>query len=73
VANLGYKPTFAASTPPKAELEVHVLEASGHWYAEKASIRFLSRLRDERRFASVEDLKEQIRADITAAQPFLKP
>ncbi|MCL2012473.1 MAG: riboflavin biosynthesis protein RibF [Cystobacterineae bacterium] len=88
VANLGYKPTFAAeasghasaAAPPpstalslRAELEVHVLEASGEWYGEKATIRFLSRLRDERRFASVEALKEQIRADIIAAKPFLKP
>jgi len=73
VANLGHKPTFSTFSSAKVELEVHVLEASGHWYGEKAGIRFLSRLRDERRFAGVEDLKAQIRADVAAAKPFLKP
>ena len=73
VANLGHKPTFMAPTAAKAELEVHVLKASGNWYGQKASVRFLSRLRDERRFASVEDLKEQIKADVAAALPFLEP
>jgi len=72
VANLGHKPTFEAS-PGQAELEVHVLKASGNWYHQKATVRFLSRLRDERRFESVEALKAQIKADILAAQPFLKP
>ena len=72
VANLGYKPTFVA-VPSEVVLEVHVLGASGEWYGEKAGIRFLSRLRDERPFACVEDLKEQIRADVAAAEPFLKP
>jgi riboflavin kinase/FMN adenylyltransferase len=71
VANLGHKPTFVASTPAKAALEVHVPGAFGNWYGEKATVRFLSRLRDERRFASAEDLREQIQADILAAQPFL--
>jgi riboflavin kinase/FMN adenylyltransferase len=72
VANLGHKPTFVASTLAKAGLEVHVPGAFGNWYGEKATVRFLSRLRDERRFASVEDLKEQIKADILSAQSFLK-
>jgi len=78
VANLGHKPTFAApmahgKRATRAELEVHIPGASGNWYGKKARIRFLSHLRDERRFASTEDLKAQIKADIEAAQPFLKP
>lgn len=73
VANLGHRPTFVAHTPGEAELEVHVLDASGDWYGQKAVVRFLSRLRDECRFASREELEAQIKADIAAAKPFLKP
>jgi len=73
VANLGHKPTFSSPPSPRVELEVHVPGATGDWYGEKATVHFLSRLRDERRFDCVEDLKAQIKADISAAQPFLKP
>jgi riboflavin kinase/FMN adenylyltransferase len=67
VANLGTRPTF---TPAKAEaFEVHLLDwAGGDLYGRVLEVRFLERLRDERKFESVEALRKQIEADVVLAR-----
>lgn len=65
VANLGQNPTFGGSA---LSLEAHLLDFKGNLYGKKLRLHFVKRLREERSFASVEDLVQQIRADIRQAE-----
>src|SRR6185436_9561409 len=66
VANLGVRPTFGAGAE---SVEVHLLDYKGApLYGRAIEVRFLARLRDERKFAGPDDLVRQIRADIEAAR-----
>lgn len=71
VTNIGIRPTF---TPDKeqANIEAHLLGFKDEIYEEELKLEFISRLRDEKKFASVDELLEQIRADISKAQEILK-
>jgi riboflavin kinase/FMN adenylyltransferase len=64
VANIGTCPTFDNA---ELSLEVHLLEFNGDLYGESLEVDFVSRLREERRFPSIEALADQIHADIAAA------
>lgn len=68
VANIGTCPTFDNS---ELSLEVHLLEFSGDLYDEALEIQFVTRLREEQRFPSLEALAAQIHADIVAARQAL--
>ena len=68
VANLGIKPTFGGSEP---SLEVHLLDFEGDLYGQVGRVRFVARLRPERRFASVEELVAQIHRDVQAGRQAL--
>lgn len=61
--NIGYNPTF---TPDKRipNVEAHILDFDRDLYGEHVTLEFVSRLRDEMRFDSVEALLAQIHADI---------
>jgi riboflavin kinase/FMN adenylyltransferase len=61
--NIGYNPTF---TPDKRtpNVEAHILDFDRDLYGEHVTLEFVSRLREEMRFNSVEALLEQIHADI---------
>jgi riboflavin kinase/FMN adenylyltransferase len=66
VTNVGTRPTFATrETEPF--VETYVLNWEGDLYGDVVRVRFLHRLRDERKFASVADLKAQIDRDVTRA------
>jgi riboflavin kinase / FMN adenylyltransferase len=65
VANVGVRPTFGGDVEV---LEVHVLERDLDLYGETLRVRFVDRLRDERRFPDPDALVAQIRADIEAAR-----
>ena len=64
VANLGIRPTFGGEDEV---LEVHVLGFNRDLYGKHISVEFVRRIRDERRFESVDDLLVQIHADIASA------
>ncbi len=68
VANIGTCPTFDNQ---ELSLEVHLLDFSGELYGERLEVEFLARLREERRFPSLEDLAAQIRTDIANARGML--
>lgn len=65
VTNVGVKPTVASGLSPL--LETHLLGFDGGTlYGETARVSLLRMLREERRFASVEELREQVEKDICA-------
>jgi riboflavin kinase/FMN adenylyltransferase len=70
VANIGTRPTFAGQGE---RLEVHILDFPyRRLYGTRMHVSFLSRLRDERKFESVEALKTQIVEDIARAREELQ-
>lgn len=71
VANLGVRPTVADSTNPPS-LEVHLFDFSDDLYSEILEVEFVAYLRPEKKFASLEDLKDQIARDATAAKAVLR-
>jgi riboflavin kinase/FMN adenylyltransferase len=61
MAYIGPRPTLHPTGP--SVVEVHVLDYKGDLYGKELCIRFLSRLRDDRKFESLEELQAQIRLD----------
>jgi riboflavin kinase / FMN adenylyltransferase len=70
VTNVGVRPTFTADTEPS--VETFVLNWAGDLYGDAVRVRFLHRLRDERKFASIEELKAQIDKDVERAQSYFE-
>jgi riboflavin kinase/FMN adenylyltransferase len=68
VANIGYSPTFDDN---QFTVEVHLLNFSENIYGKKIRVNFIQRIRDEKKFAGIADLKEQIHQDIKAAHKIL--
>ena len=65
VVNVGVRPTFGETS---LAVEVHLFDFSGDLYGRRMRVSFLSRVRDERRFPSVDALREQIGADLAEAR-----
>ena len=65
VTNIGTRPTFGDS---QKTIETHLLDYGGDLYGKELKVSFVQRLRDEKRFASSQELKEQISKDIEAAK-----
>lgn len=62
VANYGLRPTV--SDNDKAIFEVHILDFDRDIYGEKIKVNFLRKIRDEKKFSSLDELKAQIQKDI---------
>ena len=63
ITNFGIKPTFDNSSS-KPLFETHLLDFSKNLYHKKIRVEFLDFIRDEKKFSSVEELKNQIKFDI---------
>jgi len=61
--NLGVRPTVEGEGAEKL-LEVYLLDFSGDLYGQEMEVRFLTFVRGEQKFASLEELKEQIFRDV---------
>lgn len=61
VTNIGNKPTFGGD--PEVTVETHVMDFDRELYGEKIRVRFLHRLRGEKKFESIDALREQIDRD----------
>jgi riboflavin kinase / FMN adenylyltransferase len=61
ITNIGVRPTFGDTARPV--VETHVLGFEGDLYGAPVRLGFVQRLRDERAFESVEQLRAQIDAD----------
>jgi riboflavin kinase/FMN adenylyltransferase len=59
--NIGYRPTL--NNGKEQSIEVHALDFAGDIYSAKVRIEFVARLRDERRFGSVDELRIQLERD----------
>ena len=70
VVNIGVRPTVSDSG--ERSIEVHLLDFAGDLYGRDLAIEFIDRLRDERRFASLEALRRQLEADVESARALLK-
>ena len=67
VANLGTRPTVDGG---ERLLEVHLLDFSGDLYGKELRVRFEKFLRPERKFGSLDELREQIGRDAEEARQF---
>ena len=61
VVNVGVRPTFDEKT---LAVEAHLLDFSGDLYGQTVRVMFRSRVREERRFSSVDALRAQIADDV---------
>lgn len=65
VANLGHRPTLGGH---RDQLEVHLFDFAESIYGEHLEVVFRTRIRDEKRFDSLQALKTQISSDALAAR-----
>jgi riboflavin kinase/FMN adenylyltransferase len=68
VTNIGARPTFDKDGQPS--IETYVLDWTGDLYGDVVRVRFLHRLRAERKFASINELKQQIDRDVARARRY---
>ena len=61
--NIGFRPTITPAKP-QLRIEAHVLDFTGNLYGEELEVEIGWKLRDERKFASTTELREQIARDI---------
>lgn len=68
ITNVGRKPTIEGTYP--IGIETHLLDFKGNVYEKVVTVEFLSYVREERKFASVEELKEQMQNDIAYGRAY---
>jgi len=67
--NIGYRPTVTEER--KRTVEVHIMDFYHDIYSEKIEITFVEKLRDEKKFPSLEALTGQIKKDVEKAREIL--
>ncbi len=70
VANVGTRPTVDESI--KANLEVHLLDLEMDLYGKRIEVVFRHKLREEMKFKSIDELKENIARDVGNAQTWFE-
>lgn len=68
IMNIGFRPTVGGKGQT---IEIHLLDFYGDLYGSKMRIEVLTRLRDEKKFESIENLAEQISKDEKSARNWL--
>ena len=68
VANIGIRPTVAGLVKPI--LEVHLLDFNRMIYGRRIAVLPLKKLREEKKFASLDELKQNIQRDVQQAKQF---
>lgn len=64
-ANVGPNPTFGEEA---RKFEIHLIDFDGDLYGQTMDVDFIARLRDTKKFAGVDVLIEQMRADVATAR-----
>ena len=67
VTNVGVRPTFNGSG---LSIETHLLDYSGNFTPRSMEVRFWKKLRDEKKFSGVDELRVQIAKDITTTNKY---
>lgn len=68
--NIGYNPTF--NKRRLLSLEAHLLDFSGDIYDKQVSVSFLDKLRDEKKFSSIDELVKQLDADVKSTREYFR-
>jgi riboflavin kinase/FMN adenylyltransferase len=66
VLNVGWRPTVQ-SAAPQLRVEAHLIDFCGDLYGHELELIFVEKLRDEKKFGSMAELREQIGRDILEA------
>lgn len=67
--NIGKRPTFDGD---ELTMEAHIFSFDNEIYGKDVQVQFVDRLRDERSFTGIDDLKKQLEEDQKAAETILK-
>ena len=70
IANLGTRPTIGGAE--KLNLEVHIFNFSKDIYGKHVHVTFLQKIRDEKKFKTIDELRQQIILDVDKAESFFK-
>ena len=70
VVSIGFRPTFYEISEQQT-VEAHIINFSDQIYGMRIKLQFISRLRQEKKYGSVNELMEQIRIDISDAEEAL--
>jgi riboflavin kinase/FMN adenylyltransferase len=68
MTNVGYNPTFEIGNVKN--VETHILDFNQDIYGKKIEVFFLKKIRSEKKFASVDDLIQQIKMDMIETREF---
>lgn len=73
VVNIGRRPTVEenAATAP-VTIEAHLIDYAGYLYGSRLTLRFVERLRDEKKFAGIDKLRKALEGDCRKAVGILK-
>ncbi|MBQ7856862.1 MAG: riboflavin kinase [Alistipes sp.] len=63
MSNVGVRPSVDGKT---RLLETHIFGFAGYLYGQRLRVRLLRKIRNEKRFGSIEELQQQLEADRTA-------
>ncbi len=69
--NIGYRPTIAEAGKP-IRLEVHLFGFDREAYGEKICVKLVEKVRDEKKFDGLEDLKHQLSIDYKVVSEIFK-
>ncbi len=70
VTNIGFNPTF--NTGLDVHVETHILDFNVDIYGETIKVEYLTKLRNEKKFASVNELINQIGHDVKSVREFIR-
>ena len=70
ITNIGVRPTFGAESDPS--IESYIFDFDGELYGDVLRVRFLHRIRDEKKFGGIDQLKAQIEKDSRRALNYFK-
>lgn len=71
ICNVGYRPTFKNPDEKQLSIEVNIFDFNKNIYGEEVVIGWFKRIREEKKFNSIDELKEQIEKDkVTALHYF---
>jgi riboflavin kinase/FMN adenylyltransferase len=65
---MGVRPTVGGTNPV---LEVHLFEFNDFIYSKRLKVKFIKKIRDEKKFENLDMLKLQIQQDISIAKKFI--